>query len=383
MSAEEIGALVRELRVHEIELAMENEELRQAQAELGRSRDRLLVSESRFRNLFELAPVGYVTIDSAGFIVEANLSASILLGVAHGRLAGLDLADFIDRADRDRWAFERHAVAAGAGTTVVELAGLGRRGIHAELALRADRSGDSEEAAILVTVVDVSERRRRELALRAAAMSDVMADQRERRAIAEQLHEDVNQAVAVVGMKIGTLGQMAPSGGLTELTGELTTISRRITELGSQLFPTALFNLGIAAAVQQLVESFAARHGFRSHVVEIADIEDLDEATCITLFRALRDLLSNVARRSQARTVTVRIGTEQGVVILEVEDGGLGPSEDVRPDDVPGDRVHAIGLANLQQHLSLLGGGLEVHPLGGEGSRVRVTLARGARVADR
>ena len=85
LSPEEIRKTIHELHVHQIELEMQNEELRRAQAELDAAR-------SRYFDLYDLAPVGYCTISEKGLILEANLTAATMLGVAvtePGRSRGL------------------------------------------------------------------------------------------------------------------------------------------------------------------------------------------------------------------------------------------------------------------------------------------------------
>ncbi|MFZ4441153.1 MAG: PAS domain S-box protein, partial [Syntrophales bacterium] len=87
-------AMIHELRVHQIELEMQNSALRRAQLELEASR-------ARYFDLYDLAPVGYVTVSEKGIISEANLTAATLLGVARGALVKQRLTQFIHKEDQD------------------------------------------------------------------------------------------------------------------------------------------------------------------------------------------------------------------------------------------------------------------------------------------
>ncbi len=91
---ESMRTILYELRVHQIELEMQNEELRAAQADLDAER-------AHYFDLYDLAPVGYVTISEAGLILEANLTASTLLDVKRPALIKKPLSRFVLQEDRD------------------------------------------------------------------------------------------------------------------------------------------------------------------------------------------------------------------------------------------------------------------------------------------
>ena len=99
LSLEAVRQLVHELRVHQIELEMQNEELRRAQMLLDDAR-------SRYFDLYDLAPVGYLTFSGDGKILEANLAAASLLGLTRGDLVRRQLSRFILPEDQD--IFYRH-----------------------------------------------------------------------------------------------------------------------------------------------------------------------------------------------------------------------------------------------------------------------------------
>ncbi|HEU0068271.1 MAG TPA: PAS domain S-box protein, partial [Nitrospiraceae bacterium] len=99
MPVNDVQQLVYELQVYQIELEMQNEELRRTQVELEAARD-------RYMDLYDFSPAGYLTLDMQGKIVEANLRAGTLLGVIRKKLIGQPLAQFIAAADADT--FHRH-----------------------------------------------------------------------------------------------------------------------------------------------------------------------------------------------------------------------------------------------------------------------------------
>ena len=99
MSVKDVQQLVHELQVHQIELEMQNDELRRTQIELEAARDRYL-------DLYDFSPVGHLTLDTHGTIVEANLRSGTLLGINRKELIGQPLARFIDSDDQDN--FHRH-----------------------------------------------------------------------------------------------------------------------------------------------------------------------------------------------------------------------------------------------------------------------------------
>jgi len=105
MPVQDVQQLVHELQVYQIELEMQNEELRRTQQELEASRD-------RYSALYDFAPVGYLTLDRAAVILEANLTAARLLGTARGALLRQRLTDFIVPADQDTFYRHRQQVVA-------------------------------------------------------------------------------------------------------------------------------------------------------------------------------------------------------------------------------------------------------------------------------
>ena len=159
-SPAESKRLLHELRVHQIELEMQNEELRQAQDALGASR-------TRYFELYDLAPVGYLTLNEAGLILEASLTAATLLGVARGALVQQPLTRFILSADQDAYYRHRKQLFETRAPQQCEVRML--RGDAAPLwvALRAAAAQDTDGSPVFRAVmVDITERKQAEQTLR-------------------------------------------------------------------------------------------------------------------------------------------------------------------------------------------------------------------------
>ncbi len=99
----DVAAAVHELRVHQIELEMQNEELRRAQLELDEQR-------TKYRELFDLAPVGYLTLSEKGIVADANLTAAHLLGLECQLLVAQPFSVFVHEEDRDDFYLHQRAM---------------------------------------------------------------------------------------------------------------------------------------------------------------------------------------------------------------------------------------------------------------------------------
>ncbi|MBI5651073.1 MAG: diguanylate cyclase [Chloroflexi bacterium] len=100
LSLDQARQLLHELQVHQIELEMQNEELRRVQGALESAR-------ARYFDLYDLAPVGYITLNPQGLILQANLRTTILLGVSRGDLVKQPLSHFIVPEDQDEYYLRR------------------------------------------------------------------------------------------------------------------------------------------------------------------------------------------------------------------------------------------------------------------------------------
>lgn len=369
LSTRQIRDLVHELEVHKVELQIQNEQLIESRLAAEESKE-------RYRELYESAPIGFLTLDSRGTIVESNLSFASLLGTPRSRLIGRKLSSFVAPRFQDRWHLERRAMEQGPVRRTFELE-LTRRdgtGLHAQI---VGAAGETEPAAgdpLRLAVLDVTELRKAERALRAAASEMSLTEQRERRKLASDLHDDAGQLLSLALLKLRVLGASASGsyvGAIREIEEILAQTSKRISSLSFELSPPLLHDLGLLAAAQWLAEDLESRYGL---VVTICEVEELQlgEAESITLYRAMRELLINVIKHAGVGTARVWIWRDGGMGRVTVEDSGVGFG--------PKTAGHGFGLLALRERLGELGGSLEIGaaPGGGTSAVASVPLSSAA-----
>jgi two-component system, chemotaxis family, sensor kinase Cph1 len=163
LSAEAARRALHELRVHQIELELQNEELRRTQAELE-------VSRERYFDLYDLAPVGYFTLDEAGLILEANLTATKLLGVTRAALVNRPLSQFVLPEDQDVYYLHRKAILETGVSQIGEMRLLNRDGVPFWVRVQASTAVDAEGMRLYrVVVSDITENKRAERAMQMAS----------------------------------------------------------------------------------------------------------------------------------------------------------------------------------------------------------------------
>ncbi|NTV70264.1 MAG: sensor domain-containing diguanylate cyclase [Azonexaceae bacterium] len=152
--------LLHELRVHQIELELQNEELRQVQTELE-------VSRGLYRDLYDQAPIGYCTLDDHGIILQANLPAAELLGVARESLVKQPIHRFIAKEDQDT--FYRYsqqlALSEGLHTCDLRMVNSGKTTFWVRLN-SVREPGIDDKPVYRTTFGDISQSKRLEEALR-------------------------------------------------------------------------------------------------------------------------------------------------------------------------------------------------------------------------
>jgi two-component system sensor histidine kinase UhpB len=203
---------------------------------------------------------------------------------------------------------------------------------------------------------------------REAGRAAVQAQERERRRIAQDLHDEVNQALTAVSLRLQASIEHAPD----ELRRELTETKRlagqameELLALARQLRPAVLDDLGLLPALKTQVRDFADQTGIQAAFNVRGPVAELAPEQQLVVYRVTQESLSNVAQHSGASKVDVELSFEDGTH-LKVADDGCGFTER---------REGGLGLSGMRERARLAGGQLSIWSWQDQGTRVELTLA--------
>jgi PAS domain S-box-containing protein len=227
---------------------------------------------------------------------------------------------------------------------------------------------DGRAAGIATIAKDLTEQKRLQRQLRSAASEAALAEEQQRRELAADLHDGVGQLLTVAGMRLGMLRDSAPDPAVVSQVQEIERIvadaDEQISSLSFELSPPMLHDVGLGAATQWLAERVEQRLGLHVTVEDEDYRELLDEGSRITLFRAVGELLLNVAKHARADKARVRLWQEDRSVNVAIEDEGVGFDPD---KDNSG-----YGLLSVGERLRHLGGRMEIESAPGAGTRIHL-----------
>ena len=214
--------------------------------------------------------------------------------------------------------------------------------------------------------------------LRSLATEMTLSEERERLAIARDLHDELGQLLHIAKFKLDTLARSVPAScqdQLGELDVLLADASRQVRSLTSQLTPHVLRNLGLVAALRWLGEEMARLYGLAvdCHIAETT-LPCLTTVQETILYRSARELLVNVHKHAGTSSARLTVQCAGDVVSIEVADRGIGmasAADALRRND-------AFGLFSIRERILYLGGSTEIETAQGAGMSVRIRMPVGA-----
>jgi PAS domain S-box-containing protein len=363
--------------------------------ERKRAEQALRDSQARLAGVLDSAMDAIISIDEAQRVVLFNAAAERVFGCPAAEALGQSLKRFIP--ERFRAAHAAHVRAFGqTGVTSRAMGKLGElSGLRAdgqEFPIEASISQTTVGGAKLFTVIlrDITARKAAEAALsrsqeelRALAARLQQAREEEAVRLARELHDQLGRCLTTVKLDVGGV-ERALRGGVQDESARsrlleaaqrmgqaLDETVQTVRRLSAELRPGVLDDLGLAAAIDWQAKDFQKRSGVACVLRLPEEDPPLSREQATALFRIFQEALTNVARHAQARTVWVYLAEEEGHVVLEVEDDGVGLSPAALTER------RSLGLLGMRERAAAFGGTVEVTGCPGQGVTVLVRLPVG------
>jgi len=197
------------------------------------------------------------------------------------------------------------------------------------------------------------------------------AQEEERKRLARDLHDEVNQALTAILLRLEAVSQDAPPTVAAEL-GQIKLLANgameELLQLARQLRPAVLDDHGLVPAMEGQVRRFSEHTGIEAGLSADGSASELPEDRQTVVYRVTQEALNNVARHSGAGRVEVDLADRDGALELRVRDDGRGFEQ--------ADVEHGLGLLGMAERARLVGGSLSVDSSPGAGTSVVLEVPR-------
>lgn len=195
--------------------------------------------------------------------------------------------------------------------------------------------------------------------------------EKERAAIAREIHDDIGGALTAVKFDLAWIGRHAPEGGLREHAAAAVEMLQHAIGASQRIMMNLrppVLDQGLVAAVQWLAENFERRTGIPVQLHTSAPAIATPADIQLVAYRTAQEALTNIAKYAGARQVRIELSDHEGVLTLEVADDGCGIAEQARA------KPKAFGLKGLQERARTVNGWLDVSSRPGHGTSVIVSV---------
>ncbi|MBV8547696.1 MAG: hypothetical protein JO093_19850 [Acidobacteria bacterium] len=210
--------------------------------------------------------------------------------------------------------------------------------------------------------------------LKALSERMLLVQEEERTRIARELHDDLGQALTALKMDVGGLLAMTtPSASdeplRTRITNTLDETVTAVQRISSELRPSTLDDLGLAAAIEAEAARFEQRTGIECELSLPDDpSREVESAAATAIYRIVQEALTNVSRHANASRVELRLRQRPGELLLEIRDDGRGITTAQLHDPF------SLGLIGIRERAGLAGGSVRIEGIAGRGTIVSVRI---------
>ena len=327
-------------------------------------------SKERFRSVFECSAVGMALVGHDGRWAQVNRALCEMLGYSEQELLGTNFQSLTHPDDLEADLSYAQKVFTGQ----LRFYHMEKRYIHKQghvvwvtLTASAVPDASGKVSYGIAQVQDITARKNAEATLRRdkeelhrLAGRLITVQEEERKRIARELHDDINQRLALVAVSLSNLNEDGPS--LNSLTKqsfdkvrqEVSNLGKDVQELSHRLHSSKLEYLGLAAAAGGFCKEFSARHNVEVLFTYDNIPRDLPTVISLSLFRVLQEALQNALKYSGTRQFEATLQGTSNEIHLRVHDSGVGFDSESTVNR------HGLGLISMNERMKLVDGQLSI-----------------------
>ena len=223
-------------------------------------------------------------------------------------------------------------------------------------------------------MIDMTERKRTEEALRELSGRLITAQEQERARIARELHDDVNQKLALLAVELELLGQTPPQSDAEttkhaqNLSAQVRALSSDVHRLSHRLHPSKIEQLGLVVAMKSLCRELSLKHDMRVEFSDRGVHGPIPKDVALGLYRIMQEALANVVKHSGAQGASAELVGSPIAIHLRISDSGRG----FDPNAVKGEG--GLGLLSMQERVHLTGGEIAIDSQPAQGTRINARI---------
>jgi len=367
--------LLHELQVHQIELEMQNLELRDAQLALN---DVL----EHYVDLYDFSPLGYLTITDKGIISQANLTGAAMLGYTRAELMHQPLSRFVHADSCNQWYLHFNQVMKEGRLHRIELL-LKRKNMptfHAELDCLRMRSGN--KMTMRIAISDITLRKQAEDAQklllqenRALTHQMLQVREEERGILASELHDKLGPLLTNINWDADFILSHSDNAECRAKSENILQNIKNALDLThdvlKNLKPVLLDILGFKAALTDMTSRWEQQTGIQCSLKLSGNTDSMQHSYSLAIFRLIQEALTNTQRHSNADCVQIEInslahGKQPARVCIKIHDNG--ECLDIKT------LSEGMGIIGMRERTSTMGGTFELSSPPQGGLQIAVTL---------
>lgn len=356
----DLAALVEELRIHQVELELQNEELQEARSHAEEL-------QGRYFRHFDLAPMGMIRLNDRGIVLEANILGAAMLGVERVRLHSGKIVFTAHVAHGSQGTFHTHLKNALASKKMesceISLRTPAGTETYVRMQIVGSRGAD-DTTDLLVTLTDLTALRNAEQAIevlnaelegrvrnrtaqldvaykklegtineRRELEDEILAiSEREQRRIGQDLHDDLCQRLAgiallsdVLAKKLKKEGSVQHAMKADEMAGLLQSSAVCARDIAKGLHPVEMDAEGLTAALDDLAAR--ANRKVNCRFEKNTPVSIANHAVALSLYRIAQEAVMNALEHSQCTEIVISLDSKKSLLVLSVSDNGIGLPE--------------------------------------------------------